>query len=207
MTPRELTYDEKKAAEAAFSGRPFNPEWSPAARSVYDGLVKALPPRPAPGQHAEPLLPSLSAPIQQAEQTAPPKSDPDSAQPAVMSREDAIQAGVLIDVTPLANTLGLRMPVCMTKPLWEVGITASRQLSEEEHAVRARDVLMALRLHLATTHVVSPIIEFPALLSFPPDTAPQLCALYAVAHKDQTAPYSLTLLLPGEASVIIPLLN
>ena len=38
-TSRELTYDEKKAAEAAFTGRPFNPEWSEAARRVYDGIA------------------------------------------------------------------------------------------------------------------------------------------------------------------------
>jgi hypothetical protein len=38
-TGRQLTYDEKKAAEAAFMGRPFNPEWSDAARRVYDGII------------------------------------------------------------------------------------------------------------------------------------------------------------------------
>lgn len=37
-----LTYDEKKAAEAAFQGRPFNPMWSAAARVVYDGIVRAM---------------------------------------------------------------------------------------------------------------------------------------------------------------------
>jgi hypothetical protein len=41
-TGRELTYDEKKAAEAAFTGRPFNPEWSDAARRVYDGIAAAM---------------------------------------------------------------------------------------------------------------------------------------------------------------------
>ena len=32
LTPRQITHDEKKAAEAAFAGRPFNPKWSDAAR-------------------------------------------------------------------------------------------------------------------------------------------------------------------------------
>lgn len=41
-TGRQLTYDEKKAAEAAFTGRPFNPEWSDAARRVYDGIVGVM---------------------------------------------------------------------------------------------------------------------------------------------------------------------
>ena len=35
---RELTHDEKKAAEAAFTGGQFNPEWSESARKVYDGI-------------------------------------------------------------------------------------------------------------------------------------------------------------------------
>ena len=41
--PKALTHDEKKAADAAFSGRPFNETWSASARAVYDGIVKALP--------------------------------------------------------------------------------------------------------------------------------------------------------------------
>lgn len=40
--PRDLTYDEKKAAEAAFRGEPFNPAWSAAAAGVYEGIVSAM---------------------------------------------------------------------------------------------------------------------------------------------------------------------
>jgi len=40
--PRDLTYDEKKAAEAAFRGEPFNPAWSVAAAAVYEGIVSAM---------------------------------------------------------------------------------------------------------------------------------------------------------------------
>lgn len=39
---RDLTYDEKKAAEAAFRGEPFNPAWSAAAAAVYEGIVSAM---------------------------------------------------------------------------------------------------------------------------------------------------------------------
>jgi hypothetical protein len=41
-TPRALTHDEKKAAEAAFRADAFNPMWSAAARKVYDGIVEAM---------------------------------------------------------------------------------------------------------------------------------------------------------------------
>ena len=39
---RELTHDEKKAAEAAFTGVPFNPEWSDRARKVYEGIMGVI---------------------------------------------------------------------------------------------------------------------------------------------------------------------
>ena len=42
LTPRRITHDEKKAAEAAFNGRPFNPKWSDAARIVYDAIAAAM---------------------------------------------------------------------------------------------------------------------------------------------------------------------
>ena len=39
---RPLTHDEKKAAEAAFQGLPFDPMLSEAARKVYLGLSVAI---------------------------------------------------------------------------------------------------------------------------------------------------------------------
>lgn len=39
---RSLTYDEKKAAEAAFKELSFDAKWSEAARKVYLGLSAAI---------------------------------------------------------------------------------------------------------------------------------------------------------------------
>ena len=39
---RSLTYDEKKAAEAAFKGLPCDPQWSEAAHRVYVGISSAM---------------------------------------------------------------------------------------------------------------------------------------------------------------------
>ncbi|GJL51469.1 hypothetical protein [Candidatus Nitrospira salsa] len=47
QTARPLTHDEKKAAEAAFRGAPFNPKWSEAARKVYQGVSGAVANRPS----------------------------------------------------------------------------------------------------------------------------------------------------------------
>jgi hypothetical protein len=39
---RSLTHDEKKAAEAAFNGSPYDPKWSEGALKVYWGLSAAI---------------------------------------------------------------------------------------------------------------------------------------------------------------------
>src|SRR5207302_10953009 len=109
----------------------------------------------------------------------------------------------LIDVTPIAQSVGLPVPVCLSKPLWDFAITASHTLPDEEHESRVRDVLIALRLRLATIPVASPAMEFPALLPFPPEPVPQLCPLYAIAMGDAAVPYSITILLANEVSAVI----
>mgnify|MGYP007059451270 CR=1 FL=1 len=39
---RSLTNDEKRAAEAAFRGAPFDPKWSDSARKIYLGISTAV---------------------------------------------------------------------------------------------------------------------------------------------------------------------
>ena len=199
-TPHPLTVDEKKAAEAAFRGEPFDPQWSDAARAVYDGIRKAMGPRAAlvaDTGSEQPIKVFESEPTAQTDQVT------EASHPPAMTREEAIQAGYLIDVTPIGQSMGLPVPVYLSKALWDFAITASHTLSEDQHASRIRDVLTALRLRLAMSRVASPAIEFPALLTFPPEPVPQLCPLYAIAMGDQTVPYSFTILLANEVSAII----
>ncbi|HSB46362.1 MAG TPA: hypothetical protein VLD60_15225 [Nitrospira sp.] len=44
---KPLTYDEHKAAEAAFRGSPPDPDWTDAAQSLYVKLSKAVADRAA----------------------------------------------------------------------------------------------------------------------------------------------------------------
>jgi hypothetical protein len=48
--------------------------------------------------------------------------------------KEAIEAGALIDVTPVARQLGLSFSVTVTRPLWDTGIVPSPFLSEEERS-------------------------------------------------------------------------
>lgn len=208
-TPKSLSHDEKKAAEAAFAGRPFNPTWSAGARLVYDGIVKAL---PAPPDNPAALETTASTLLEQAS-TAQPPADNTAVEDETVSNttpnppatitdiKQAIESGVLIDVTSTAQLLGISFPMTITKPLWEMGIAAGATLTEEEQAGRLRDVLMAFRLRLASLTTVSPLLDFPALLALPPSTVPQLVPLFALIQPDHTHQASVTLLLPNEVSL------
>ena len=200
MPGRELTYDEKKAAEAAFRGLPVDPSWSSAARSVYQGIVNAL--------HGQP-----STAVMSSQSAGEPASDAsghldeireanEDQEPArrMLNRQEAIEAGILVDVSSIAEQIGLRLSVGITKPLWDHGITAAGQVSEEECRSRVRDVLIAFRLYIEHAEITAPWIKFPALLSIPPDAEPQVCSLVAIAHRDSTAPRAVTLLFPDEMS-------
>ena len=223
MTNRPLTHDEQKAAEAAFRGSPFDPKWSASARLVYDGIRNALP----TGESHAPLNPVLSkgteldrvegrqgeaelavpqvADIPVAESEAEPAAESD-ANP-ITSREEAVEKGLLVDVSSLAHELGMTMPVGITKPLWDSGISVAGQINGVDVNQRVRDVLIALRLSLGGAREWPSVMQFPALLSFPPETAPRLCSVIAVAHKDAQAPFALTLLHPSEVHQIYPFLN
>ena len=127
--------------------------------------------------------------------------------PAIRDREAAIQAGILIDVTPTALKLGITFPVTMTRPLWEAGIVTNQSLPEEEQTTRLRDILMAFRLRLAGLTTVSPLIDFPVLLALPPSHVPQPVPLFALIQADPTHQANVTLLLPNEVSLSITSLN
>lgn len=224
QTPRTLSHDERKAAEAAFTGRPFNPAWSESAKNVYDGLVHALPNLPdglisvqgeekaEDEEQAIEAVPSLSAtegatPELSGQAEVTPEVGIDvSAGRLTADRQQAIQAGVLIDVTADAKKLGLTFPVTMTKPLWDVGIAPIPAMSEEDKNARVRDVLMAFRLRLAGQVSLSPLIDFPAILAIPPGGVPQPVPLFALIQPDGENRAMATLLLPNEvATTMIPM--
>ncbi|MBM4128007.1 MAG: hypothetical protein FJ247_11770 [Nitrospira sp.] len=224
-TPRILTYDERKAAEAAFAGRPFNPDWSESAKKVYEGLIHALPtlPEEVPLQQqtqpetleAEevetmPALPAVPESKIQDSMKADEISETQTQGPPVQlitNRQQAIQAGALIDVTEDAKKLGLTFPITITKPLWDIGIEPVEGLSEQDKTERLRDVLMAFRLRLAGQTTLSPLIDFPAMLALPPGGVPQPIPLFALIQPDEQNRAMATLLLPNEVSATITPMN
>lgn len=223
QNPRILSHDERKAAEAAFAGRPFNPAWSESARKVYDGLIQALPTLPDETIPASDQVvehgnttsePAAPIPVTEgihlelagkSEETPEVKSQVSAGQVSE-NRQQAIEAGILIDVTADAKKLGLTFPVTITKPLWEVGIAPLATMSDEDKSARVRDVLMAFRLRLAGQTTLSPLIDFPAMLAMPPGAVPQPVPLFALIQPDEENRAMATLLLPNEvATSIVPM--
>lgn len=211
MDPKALTHDEKKAAEAAFEGRPFNPNWSAAARQVYDGILQQLEVQAlsASGDNAETRT-------QRAEEVPPsPDEGGDTGTDAVpryqgvgdihellkhMSPHDTLETDRFIDVTSVARHVGICIPVGISKLLWDHGITVANAVPDDQYDQRVRDVLLALRLRLAHGPVDSAMIHFPAPLSFPPEDVPRLCSLYAVVHGQSTDTTAVAVVLPSEIS-------
>lgn len=216
---RPLTHDEHKASEAAFRGLPCDPSWSQSAKAVYDGIVRAMakkgerPIAPSSDEEAvemhEPAPQAVeivneskcSEPVSTtaaSDASSSTRSKHETGRTQIRSRREAIEAGVLVDVTPIAESLGLNFAVGMTKPLWEFGIEPDPEISEEERDLRIRDVLMAVRLRLAYLKEPAPFVEIPVMLTLPPEPIPQVFAIYALFHKDPVDADSLLLIHPGE---------
>jgi hypothetical protein len=216
---KALSHDEKKAADAAFAGHPFNETWSASARTIYDGIVRAMPHTDGeasalsntgdvgevPSTQNEPLQPQ--GPLVQEYAGAQELAERTTTPPTFHDREAAIQAGTLIDVTPAALRLGITFPVTITRPLWEMGIVTNQSLPEEEQTSRLRDILMAFRLRLSGMTTVSPLLDFPVLLALPPIAVPEPVPLFALIQPDPTHRASVTLLLPQEVALSITSLN
>ena len=211
--PRALSHDEKKAAEAAYQGRPFHSSWSKSARAVYDGVLHA---RGIILDSVEPVETdvdsieismgaeglfeeALNLGASSEEPTVIPASGAQEPSRHITSRQEAIDAGLLIDVSKKAKGVGFNLAVGITKSLWSRSIDDSSEVGTPEEETRIRDMLLAVRLRLASLDTPSPWVEVPVLLpSQQGDHASKIFPIYALFHKDPVAEDCLTLIHPKE---------
>ena len=171
---RSLTHDERKAAEAAYRGRPFDASWSQAARAVYDGILTAR------GYAVDAFEEGRTSTGKPPRSLKPPKpcfrrrwdllSYPgrrvkvSRLRPGTFpSRQEAIEAGLLVDVTKKAKRIGFHVAVGITKSLWDRNITKSLDLDPHEWDLRVRDLLLAVRLKMAGSATSGPWVEVPVV--------------------------------------------
>jgi hypothetical protein len=207
---RTLTHDEKKASEAAFRGMPMDNSWTDSAKAVYKGLIQALSKIPlsqpitpeiegSESQEVSDLVPSETLVPSQSSLSLNSEDLPAEFESLpIRSRREAIESGILKDVTPVAQSVGLEFCVGMTNPLWDQYITSSPDFTEERIQNRLRDTLVAVRLRLASLKAPTPLVDVPVLLQFPPEPTPQLCLTFALFHKDPVDGDCLLLIHPGE---------
>ena len=213
--PRPLTHDEMKASEAAFRGLPLDDNWTDSAKSVYEGIIQAIG-KDSSGlqvsvddpQTSIPQPSLLEGPAPSSSENTPELLASDSMTPqeipveleslTLRSRREAVKSGIVKDVTPLAQSIGLDFCVGMTNPLWEQYITSSPDFTEELIHTRIRDTLVAVRLRLASLKVPAPLVDVPVLLEFDPEPTPQLCLTFALFHNDPIEGNCLLLIHPGE---------
>jgi hypothetical protein len=212
---RPLTHDEMKASEAAFRRLPLDDKWTDSAKSVYEGIIQALG-KDSSGlqvsvddsQTSLPQPSLLEGPDASSSENTPELLASDSVTPqevpaeleslTLRSRREAVESGIVKDVTPLAQSIGLNFCVGMTNPLWEQYITSSPDFTEELIHTRIRDTLVAVRLRLASLKVPAPLVDVPVLLEFDPEPTPQLCLTFALFHNDPIEGNCLLLIHPGE---------
>ena len=216
---RALSHDEKKAAEAAYQGKVFQSSWSKSARAVYDGILKARGISIDSVDHVETGVDLIETPVgaeglfeealnfgtSSEESTLP--QDPKLQEPSrqITSRQEAIDAGLLIDVSKKAQGVGFNLAVGITKSLWSRSISESSETLDDAEAAtpegetRIRDMLLAVRLRLASLDTPSPWVEVPVLLpSHQGEHASKIFPIYALFHKDPVAEDCLTLIHPKE---------
>ncbi len=211
---RPLTHDEKKAAEAAYRGRPFDVAWSQAARAVYDGILTArgyavdafdsgAVNRDAAKEFDSPE--TLFAETMNPARLSGEKGEGESSTARhARSRQEAIEAGLLVDVTRKAKRIGFHVAVGITKSLWDRNITKSLDLDPHEWDLRVRDMLLAVRLRMAGSGTSGPWVEVPVVFpSTQGEESPHVFSIYALFHKDPVAEDCVTLIHPNEFSSIM----
>jgi hypothetical protein len=215
--PRALSHDEKKAAEAAYLGKPFHSSWSKSSRAVYDGILNARgvdavePPETGADVFENPMIAeglfeeALSLGSSRDKNTGNEGIDPQTPSHQITSRQEAIDAGLLIDVTTKAKGVGFNLAVGITKSLWNRSIAESLDIANPEGEARIRDMLLAVRLRLASLDAPSPWVEVPVLYPSQQEEGPsKIFPIYALFHKDAVAEECLTLIHPKEISSIRP---
>ena len=114
------------------------------------------------------------------------------------TREQAIDDGVLIDITAMARQAGIRYPVAVTSSLWGKYVEVPYGLEgEQDENGRLWDILVMFTL-AAKGASESPWLEFELLVKNDPTEPPKGITLKAhVGPGDGLEPV-ITIMLPGE---------
>ncbi len=118
---------------------------------------------------------------------------------SIYTRAQALQDGVLVDVSELAREAGFKWPVAVTDHLFHSYIVPALALVAEGQSVQGRlwDSLMCLR-HAIRSPKDDTYLRFTVLFQMSPGASPVPVELLSVAGPDDDGSPCLTLMLEGD---------
>ena len=114
------------------------------------------------------------------------------------TRGQAIEDGVLVDLTPLAQEAGFRYPVAVTRSVWEI-LSPGDELRAQGQSLdgRAWDLFMILRFALRESKDRS-FVSFSPMFVQAPGALAKSVQLHAVCGPGEDTAPVVTIMLPGE---------
>jgi hypothetical protein len=113
------------------------------------------------------------------------------------SRKEAIEDGVLIDVTVTAREAGFRFPVAMTSAAWATCVSIPSGVECQDETGRLWDVLTMLRHASRSARALESTLYFDVLV-LNDGTCPRPVRLKAVCGPDDDLSPCITVMLPEE---------
>ena len=114
------------------------------------------------------------------------------------SRAQAIDDGVLVDVTETAKESGFKYPVALTRTVWNTYVEVPAGVEGQDEAGRLWDILFMLRLAARGSDAGSVILFRLHVRNDNRDRTPPLRELKAVCGPNDDASPCITVMLPGE---------
>jgi hypothetical protein len=114
------------------------------------------------------------------------------------SRAQAIDDGVLVDVTETAKEAGFKYPVALTRTVWNGYVEVPAGVEGQDEAGRLWDILFMLRLAARRGDADSVILFQLHVRNDNRDRTPPLVELKAVCGPNDDGSPCITVMLPGE---------
>ena len=117
---------------------------------------------------------------------------------SVYTREEALEDGVLVDVSQLGREMGFRCPVAITEGLYQI-LTTTKELEDEGQSYQGRlwDVLWTAKLAMHQSEWTD-TVYFKTLVVRTPGANPAPAKLWAKAGPGDQMELVITIMLEGE---------
>ena len=114
------------------------------------------------------------------------------------TRKQAIEDGVLVDITDTAKEAGLRFPTAITATAWSEYVAVPDGVTGQDERGRLWDIVWMLRVAIAQQKVDGPHILFELLVRNEESRPPQLVILKAIVGPGDNPDPVITIMLPHE---------